>query len=43
MYSRSGMVGNVSNVLFWVEYSMYVTIFFNVACHFVFLCFEGDV
>ena len=43
IYSRSGMVGNVSNVLFWVVYSMYDTIFFHVACHFVFLCFERDV
>ena len=41
--SRSDVVGNVSNVLFWVVYSMYTTIFLNVACHFVFLCFEGDV
>ena len=34
---------NVSNALSWVVYSVYVTIFFNVACHFIFLCFEGDV
>ena len=43
IYSRSGMVGNVSNALSWVLYSVYVTIFFNIACHFVFLCFDGDV
>ena len=24
-------------------YPMYAMIFFNVACHFVFLCFEGDI
>ena len=34
---------NVSNALSWLVYSVYVTIFFNVACHFIFLCFEGDV
>ena len=28
IYSRSGMVGNVSSVLFWVVYSVYVTTFF---------------
>ena len=43
IYSYSGMVGNVSNALPWVVYSVYVTIFFNIACHFVFLCFQGEV
>ena len=43
VYSRSGMVGNFSSVLFWVVYSVYVAIFFNVARHFVFFFFKGDV
>ena len=42
LYTRVvGMVGNVCNGLFCVVYSVYVAIFFNVECHFVFLCFEG--
>ena len=43
IYSLSGMVGNVANVLFWVVYSVYVTIFFHVACHYGFFCVKGDV
>ena len=43
IFSHSGMLGNISNALFWVVCSVYVTISFKVACHFVSLYFKGDV